>query len=65
MQNIRGANGAVIATIVQSGAQFTNVYDAQGSPIGYSSANGTFDARGALVSPNPDQYGLLIPRDSD
>jgi hypothetical protein len=64
VKNIHDSRGRVIATIFDGGP-IVNVNDGSGRNIGYSSANGTYDARGNLVSPEPEQFGLLISRDED
>lgn len=60
MDTIRDGSGRIIATISPAGNGFTNVYDGRGTPLGYSTVNGTFDNAGRLISPTPGQYGLLV-----
>lgn len=56
VKNIHDSRGRVIATIFDGGP-IVNVNDGRGRSIGYSSPNGTYDARGHLVSPQPEQPG--------
>ena len=62
METIYDAAGGVLATIVPMGNGFTNVYDAGGNPLGYSTETGTYNNDGRIVSPSPGQYGLLVTR---
>jgi hypothetical protein len=61
MYEIHDGSGMVIATVITQGQEQT-VNDARGRNIGYSNANGTFDAQGVLVSADPGQFGLLLTR---
>lgn len=64
MKNIHDSLGRFIATIFDGGP-IVNVHDGRGRNIGYRSPNGTYDARGNLVRPQPEQFVLLISRDED
>lgn len=64
MEEIHDARGRVIATIFTESPIVSANYG-RFRNIGYSTPNGTFDARGNPVRTDSGQYGLLIRRDED
>jgi hypothetical protein len=54
---IYDAAGKMIATVVAMGNGFTNVYDADGNSVGYSTETGTYKVDGQMVSSSPVNTG--------